>query len=107
MPTTTGILLTTFAGPEGWEDDDELSSAQRYTYRDAEMFGAMFVTEWRKRKIDSVLEAGPPYGKLNIWAEPAEAMATWATRVSQLPKDTSPLVIYSLAPERALTFIGW
>lgn len=98
--------LSTFAGPLGWEDDANLTEAQRYAYRDAAFYPDRTLGEWRAR-LDAQLTDVPGYGKMAIWRDASVAMQNWAQAVQAAPATAPPADIYALASDDALSFIGW
>lgn len=87
-------------------DPETVSMAQLYAWRDAEMFGDKTLQEWRA-EIDALLAGGAPYGKIYCSAATAEAFQTWEENLRNLPENASPLQVYGVAPEAALSFLGY
>lgn len=98
--------LRQYTGPEGWEEDANLSEATRYAYRDASMYPDKMLEEWRN-EINARLAGGAPYGKIVCWECKDEAMKEWRRALTDVPADAAPITVYGCAPADALSFIGW
>lgn len=95
------------AGKDSW--DGEGPAGEAYALRDARAAPDKPVVAWRA-DLDRLIAGGPPYGKIlaGFRFPTVEGwFNAWAARLAGMPRDASPVVVYGLAPEEVLAFLGY